>query len=251
MDFPTLVLLLGAGLVGGMANAMAGGASLITFPALMAAGLAPIPANTSNAVAVVFGNIMGAWAERGKIPPITNALLGSFAAAIVGGGLGGLLLLVTPENVFVLVVPLLIGAATLVFALARKIQSWVGTRFGANSDSLRTALLFPATVYGGYFGAGLGVILMAVLSATSTWDMRSTNAVKNLLGVLSNAAAIVVFVAQDIISWPETLVMMAGCIGGGLLGGKALAFISAQTMRIAITAIGTAMTLLYAWKFWL
>jgi uncharacterized protein len=250
MEFLTVILLLGAGLVGGIANAMAGGASLITFPALMASGLAPIPANASNALAVVFGNIMGAWTERSKIPLITPALFWSFAFAVFGGGFGGFLLLHTPENIFVAVVPALIGAATLVFAFSRKIQTAVASRFGASRDSLRSALIFPAAIYGGYFGAGLGVVLMAVLSATSTWDMRSTNAVKNLLGVLSNLAAIVVFIAQDMISWPETLVMMVGCILGGMLGGKALSVISAKTMRATIVTIGTLMTLLYAWRFW-
>jgi uncharacterized protein len=147
-------------------------------------------------------------------------------------------------------VPALIEIATAIFAFSKFIQAWVGKRFGANSDDLRAALVFPAAIYGGYFGAGVGVILMSVLSATSAWELRSTNAVKNLLGVLANAAAIVIFVARGMISWPETLVMMAACILGGFLGGKALAVISAATMRKAIIVIGCAMTVLYAWRYW-
>ncbi len=250
MTVYTIMILLGAGLLGGLANAMAGGASLVTFPAMMAAGLAPIPANASNALGIIFGNVMGAYAERRKLPIIDAAMTVAFIAATIGGALGAVLLLNTPEKVFVMVVPALIGIATLIFAFSKSIQGWVGRYFGANSAGLRAGLILPATIYGGYFGAGLGVILMSVLSATSDWELRSANAVKNLLGVLANAAAIVVFIWRGMISWPETLVMMVACMAGGFLGGKALAVISAATMRKAIIVIGCAMTLFYAWRYW-
>jgi uncharacterized protein len=250
MTAETVLMLLGAGLLGGMANAMAGGATLITFPAMMAAGLAPISANASNTVAVVFGNLMGAWAERRQLPLLDSEIVVACLAAVAGGALGAILLLNTPEKVFVLVVPALIGVATVIFAFSKPIQIWIGKRFGINSGGLRAGLVLPATVYGGYFGAGLGVILMSVLSATSTWELRSVNAVKNILGVLANAAAIFIFVARGVISWPQTLIMMSACIVGGFLGGKALAVISAATMRKAIILIGCAMTLFYAWRYW-
>ncbi len=250
MTVTTILILLGAGLLGGLANAMAGGASLVTFPAMMAAGLAPIPANASNALGIIFGNVMGAFAERRKLPAIDGTMLLAFAAATVGGALGAVLLLHTPERIFVLVVPALIGIATAIFAFSKSIQAWVAERFGMNSGGLRAGLVFPAAIYGGYFGAGVGVILMSVLSATSQWELRTANAVKNLLGVLANAAAIVIFIARGMISWPETLVMMLACIVGGFLGGKALAVISAATMRKAIILIGSAMTVFYAWRYW-
>ena len=250
MTFQTVLLLLGAGLLGGLANAMAGGATLITFPAMMAAGLPAIPANASNALAVVFGNVMGAWAERSKLPTVDRAMLASFAAALAGGALGAVLLLITPESVFVLIVPALIGVATLIFAFSKPIQAFVASRFGHASETLRAVLVVPASLYGGYFGAGLGVVLMSVLSATSAWDLRTANAVKNSLSVLANAAAIVIFIAQGVISWPETLVMMTACIAGGFLGGKALAIVSPATVKKAIIVIGCAMTLIYAWRYW-
>jgi uncharacterized protein len=90
-----------------------------------------------------------------------------------------------------------------------------------------------------------------VLSATSDWDLRTANAVKNSLSVLANAAAIVIFIFQGVVSWPETLVMMSACIAGGFLGGKALAVISAANVKRAIIVIGTVMTLVYAWRYWL
>jgi uncharacterized protein len=251
MTFATVLLLVCAGFVGGMANAMAGGASLVTFPALMAAGLAPIPANASNAVAVVFGNLVGAWTERHKLPPFTPGLWVTCGAAAVGGMLGAFLLLVTPENVFTAIVPVLIGAATAVFAFSASIQRLVMTRLGQAGQNLQTALVFPATIYGGYFGAGLGVILMAVLSSTSSRELRSNNAVKNVLGVLTNATAIVIFIWQGMIVWPQTLVMMAACIAGGYAGANALRWVSAATMKKTIITIGIAMTVYYVWRYWL
>jgi uncharacterized protein len=251
MTFSTILILLGAGFLGGMANAMAGGASLVTFPAMMAAGLAPIPANASNAMALIPGNFMGAWAERRKLPPIDRAMVITGVTTVVGGLLGGLLLLVTPENVFTRVVPLLIGLATLIFAFSKQIQNAIVRRFDKKaSDQLRSALVLPAALYGGYFGAGLGVILMAVLSATSSAELRTTNAFKNLLGALANVAAVMFFVVQGLIHWPETLVMMVACFAGGYAGARALNVIAPATMRTAIIVIGSAMTLYYAWRFW-
>ncbi len=250
MSIETIALLLCAGFLGGAANAMAGGASLFTFPAMMAVGLAPISANASNTVAVVFGNIMGAWTERKLRPDFDLAMMMTCAAAVMGGALGAVLLLNTPETVFVNVVPALIGLATIIFAFSKHIQILVVHYCKSSSDKLRTGLVLPAALYGGYFGAGLGVILMAVLSATSSWELRKANAAKNILGVLANAAAIVVFIFQNVISWPQTLVMLLACVAGGFVGAKALAIVPAATMRKVIVAVGSAMTVIYAWRFW-
>ncbi len=250
MTVETIAILLVAGLLGGIANSMAGGASLITYPAMMAAGLAPIPANASNTLGLIPGNLIGAWSERHKLPRFDAATFVVFAAALLGGGLGALLLLYTPEKVFVLVVPGLIGLATLIFAFAKPIQSALARLFGADNAALRTGLILPAALYGGYFGAGVGVIFMAVLSATSSWELRSANAMKNMLGVLANASAIVIFVANGLIHWPETLVMLSACVVGGYLGGKALKLVSASVMRKVIVVVGVVMTLFYGWKYW-
>jgi uncharacterized protein len=250
MTTQSFLVLLVAGFLGGVANSMAGGASLITFPAMMAAGLAPIPANASNTVALIFGNVMGAWTERKQLPKFDRSIWLAMAIAALGGALGALLLLNTPETVFVLVVPALIGGATLIFAFSKSIQSWVAKRDVAHGQALRTMLLFPASIYGGYFGAGMGVIFMAVLSATSAWALRSSNAVKNILGALANGAAIVIFVVQGIVSWPQTLVMMAACLVGGFVGGKALGIVPMAAMKNVIITIGAIMTGYYAWQYW-
>jgi uncharacterized protein len=250
MAIETVLLLLAAGFLGGMANSMAGGASLVTFPAMMAAGLAPIPANASNTVALIFGNLMGAWAEREKLPGIDRSLWMAFGISVLGGALGAVLLLATPDAVFVLVVPALIGAATAIFAFAKTIQTWMAQHGSTHNQNARSAMIFPAALYGGYFGAGMGVIFLAVLSATTDVPLRSLNAVKNILAALANGAAIVIFVVQGVVSWPQTLVMMLACLAGGYAGGKALNFIAAASMRKAIIVIGTMMTIFYAWKYW-
>ncbi len=250
MTNETILLLLAAGFLGGVANSMAGGASLVTFPAMMAAGLAPIPANASNTVALIFGNLMGAWTERKQLPSINRQMWLACGIAILGGALGAVLLLNTPETMFTLIVPALIGLATLIFAFSRSIQTWLFGLGEGHGQKAQAVLLFPTSIYGGYFGAGMGVIFMAVLSATTGWSLRSNNAVKNILGSLANGAAIVIFVVQDVVSWPQTIVMMAACFCGGIVGGKALGFVSAAKMKKAIVAIGIVMTLSYVWKYW-
>ena len=240
-----------AGFVGGAANAIAGGATLVTFPAMLAAGLPPIVANASNAVAVSFGNLRGAWAERDKLPAFTPDVWWSTLAAVIGGFLGGVLLLATPETVFEMVVPALIGLATLVFAFSKQIQGLMARRFGgAENGLLRASLVAPAALYGGYFGAGLGVVLMAVLSATSNWELRRANALKNVLGVLVNAAAIVFFVVRGVISWPETGVMLIAALAGGYAGGKVLGVVPATAVRSGIILIGGLMTVVYGVRYW-
>jgi uncharacterized membrane protein YfcA len=252
MNTQTILLLASAGVLGGAANAMAGGATLITFPAMLAAGLPPITANASNAASVIFGNLMGVASERKQLPTHQSNWTKDIIAAIVGGALGGILLLATPDKYFQAAIPLLIGVATIIFAFSKtiqtKIKSWLG---GTDGTLLRAAMVFLAAIYGGYFGAGLGVILMAAISATTTLELRPANAIKNLLGVSANLAAIAWFLWQSVISFPETGVMIVGCIAGGLIGGKLLQTIPSATVRKTIIIIGAIMTVVYAFKYWM
>src|SRR5262245_28648647 len=189
MDIGIGALLFCAGLAGRVANAMAGGATLITFPAMLAGGLPPIVANASNAVAVTPGRVVAALADRARLPPLDRALGLALGASLVGGALGAILLLATPERLFTLLVPALIGIATLVFALGRQGlgrqglgRQGLGRRVGsgavvdgARSQGLRSALLMPMSVYGGYFGGGAGVMYLAVLFVTGREDIRQAN----------------------------------------------------------------------------
>lgn len=249
MEMAVAAMLFGAGLVGGTANAIAGGATLVTFPAMMAAGLTPIVANASNALAVLPGALVAAVADRTRLPPAGRMLAGVLLSSLVGGAAGAVLLMITSERAFALMVPALIGFATLIFAFGRRIQSAV-SGLASGAPGLRAALVFPATVYGGYFGAGLGVMLMAVLAITGREDIRAANALKNLCSTVANLTAVTVFVLRGLVSWPETLVMLAGAVAGGYAGGRLISVLPPPAVRCAIIVIGTLVTLVYAWRTW-
>jgi uncharacterized membrane protein YfcA len=248
MEIGIGALLFGAGLAGGVANAMAGGATLITFPAMIAGGLPPIVANASNAVAVTPGHVVAALADRARLPRFDRALGLALAASLVGGAVGAVLLLATPERLFTLLVPALIGIATLVFALGHHVRRDVVD--GARSDALRCALLVPMSIYGGYFGGGSGVMYLAVLVVTGREDVRQANVLKNLLASVVSAVTIAIFVMQGVVSWPETIVMLVGAVAGGFLGGRLIAVLNPATVRSIVVVAGTAMTLVYAWRYW-
>ena len=252
-SFGTLILLLVAGFLGGVANSMAGGASLFTFPALLVAGLPPIVANASNAMAVTSSNGVGFLSDLQKLPKRDLGFWLSVGVAILGGGLGAWLLLVTPEKTFTNTVPALIGFATLVFAFAKPIQKFLSRMLGGGHDhpKLRQILLFPVAIYGGYFGAGAGVIILSALNATSSMELRSLNALKNLFAFLMNMTAIVFFIWFSLIAWPQTLIMMVGTIAGGFMGIRLTKVLPTSTVRFTITACGVLMTTIYVWRYWL
>lgn len=253
MSWNIALLLFGAGILGGAINAVAGGATLFTFPAMMAAGLSPISANASSSVALTPGNLSGVLSERSQLPAFDAKMWLHILISALGGGVGAVLLLWTPDKVFTALVPLLIGVATLIFAFSRQIQNALRPADQAHHDTpmARQFTLVPTAVYGGYFGAGMGVMFMAAFSMTSPWAVRTANAVKNLLGAAVNWTAIVIFVVQGVIAWPQTLVMLAGATAGGFLGGKMLAVVPVIWIRRFVIAMGTLMTLVYAYRYWL
>ena len=218
---------------------------------MLAAGLPPVIANASNALAVTPGHFFAAFADRKQLPVISTSLCFTLIVAILGGAIGAIVLLVTPERLFVLFVPALIALATLVFVLGRTVQARLADVPEGQSANTRLALMLPVTIYGGYFGAGLGVMLLAVLSITGRENIRAANALKNLLATATSLATIAIFIAQGAIRWPETLVMLAGAVGGGLLGGRLIAILSPAFVRAIVIAMGIAMTLFYAWRYWL
>ena len=257
MDGPSGLMLFGAGLAGGIVTAVVGGASLITFPALMAAGLPAIVANASNAVALMPGNFVGGIADLERRPRWDRSFVGLIVVCVTGSVAGAVLLLVTPERAFTVVVPLLIGLATILFAGAGRIRRWIlaraarptGTRI--SSAGVRLLLFAPVAVYGGYFGAGMSVMLLAILSVGDTDDFRTTNVIKNLIAGLTSLVAVVVFVFQGMVAWPPTMVMMAGALVGGFLGGRLARVLPPELMRGIVITVGTILTVVYAWRYWL
>lgn len=248
-----VALLFGTGLAGGIANAIAGGATLITFPAMLAAGLPPVVANASNAVAVAPGCLAAAYADRAALPARSRPMLAATLAALLGGAAGAVLLLVTPERLFILLVPALVGVATMIFAFAGAIQRSIEWLFGTvalRGAAPRVGFLVPTAVYGGYFGGGLGVMFLAALAVTGREPLRTANALKNLLATTVSAVVVLIFTLRGMVQWPETLVMLVGAICGGYLGGVLVKILPPRIVRASVIAIGTAMTALYAARYW-
>jgi uncharacterized membrane protein YfcA len=251
MDGPIGVMLFGAGLLGGVVTAIVGGASLITFPALLAAGLPAVVANASNTVALTPGNLAAAVADLERRPRWDRSFVGLMAVCVAGSVAGAALLLVTPEKAFTAVVPLLIGFATLLFAASTRIRRWIAGRATRGPGDGRRLLLFaPVAVYGGYFGAGMSVMLLALLSVSRADDFRATNVVKNLLSALTSLVAVVVFVAQGVVAWPPVLLMMAGALIGGFAGGRLVRVLPPAAVRGIVIVTGSVLTLVYAWRYW-
>lgn len=249
------MLLLEAGLAGGVVTAVVGGASLITFPALLAAGLPPIVANASNVVATTPGNLMAGLADLERLPRWSRSFVGLVLVSIAGSVAGALLLLVTPEKAFTAVVPLLVGFATMLFALSGPVRSWVltrrATRRRVSPDGLGLVLFVPVAIYGGYFGAGMSVMLLAILSVSLTDEFRAINVVKNLLAALTGVVPAIVFITQgEVVAWWPTLIMMVGTVLGGFLGGRLVRVLSPGLLRWIVIAVGTILTAVYAWRYW-
>ncbi|WP_316205062.1 sulfite exporter TauE/SafE family protein [Bradyrhizobium sp. SZCCHNS3004] len=254
MHFTTGAALMVAGVAGGLINALAGGATLITFPAMLAAGLPAIAANASNAVAISPGHLIAALADRAKLPVLTSRAVSFVAVAVLGGATGAIVLSLLPERLFTLPVPALIALSTLLFAFAPQIQASTVRHYSTGSSvpgGLSAAFIGTACIYGGFFGAGLGVILTAVLSITEPNDVRAIKALKNLLATCVAFAATVIFIVQGAVRWPETTVMLFGAMIGGYGGGYLIRVLPANYVRRFVIVAGAAMTVIYARRYWL
>lgn len=248
-------MLFAGGVAGGILASLVGGASLITFPVLLAAGLPPIIATASNQAAVLPANVIASVTDRALMPPLNRGFVGLIAASMLGTVAGSALLLLTPQRVFEILVPLLLGFATLLFAFSSPISNWLRERARARGKpelklSLNSIPTLLVCVYGGYFGAGVGVLLLAVLSIANPGDYRTANAVKNLVGGITTAGAVAYLGAAGAISWAPTSLMMAGALLGGLAGGYLARVVPQEIMRVAVVAVGVLLTVVYAWRYW-
>jgi uncharacterized membrane protein YfcA len=252
MEIGHAALLTAAGFGGGIAASIAGGASLITFPTLLALGLPPVAANATNAVGLSLSNFMAAVADWRRRPSWGRALSWLFAINFVGGAIGASLMLETPADLLTLLVPALIGGATLLFALGPWIQRHLPSGEQSGLHMGRVAFpIFLSSIYGGYFGAALGVINLAILSIGGLTDFRSTNVLKNILITGVSLSSVWVYIWQGAVVWPAMIALMAGSIGGGYAGGHLIRILPPRAVRIAIIAFGTAATVLYASRYWL
>ena len=256
MTLDTILLLLGAGVIGGVMAALVGGASVVTFPAMLAAGLPPVMATASNLVSVSAGNFLAAFLDRGRLPPFDRAFGGLLLASVLGAFIGAGLLLLTPVRLFEALIPLLLAFATVLFAYAAPITRWMQARAERRGDAkpqigvTSIPLLLPVSIYGGYFGAGAGTLILGVLSIATGGNYRSANVAKNLVSSLNTFAASIVFIANGAVSWGPTLIMTVGCLIGGYFGSHLARRVPQEIMRVVVIVVGALLTAVFAWRYW-
>jgi len=240
----------------GAVNALAGGGTLITFPTLTALGLPAVAANVTNTLAVAPGALGGLVTQRRELAGQGPRLAKLVPMALVGGVVGGELLLHTNEALFRRLVPWLILGASALLAVQEPLRAWLLRRLGAfaaaggtghrrHEEALATVLVFFASIYGGYFGAGLGVIVLAVLGLILHDSLTRLNAAKQAIGFAANLAAAVVFAVGGPVHWLTAAVMAVGAVAGGAIGGHLAGRVRAGTLRVLVVAIGISVGLAY------
>jgi uncharacterized membrane protein YfcA len=246
LDF---LLALLAALAAGAVNALAGGGTLITFPMLVALGVPAVSANVTNTVALCPGYLGGTLAQKKDLQGQSKRLWFVLPAAIAGGIVGGFLLLRTGEKLFTDLVPYLILLASGLLAIQDPVRGWLLRRMGqgqgAGLEKLSWLPVGLASVYGGYFGAGLSVIVLSALGLTVNDTMTRLNALKQAIAFAVNVAAAIFFVFSGKVVWPLAIVMAVGALIGGTLGGKLAGKIKPSTLRWTVVTIGVIISIVY------
>lgn len=245
MSAAELVLLALAAIGAGAINALAGGGSILTFPALIAAGIPPIAANITNTVALFPGYIGGVIGQARDLRGQSRRLLVLGPIALAGGLLGGLLILVSSERLFAALVPWLLLGGCALLGIQDRVRSWLQRRSGALGLGWAVAPVFLAAIYGGYFGAGLSVIFLAVLGLTLEDSLTRLNGLKQALALCANISAAILFAFSGKVVWSAAVVMAAGSLLGGALGGRLASVISPKTLRASVIAIGAGVAILF------
>lgn len=242
-----LIILFSAAFLAGVLNAIAGGGSFLTFPALVFTGVPPIPANATSAVAVFPGYLSGAAGFKEELRNYDRrALLTLTGLAIIGGVAGALLLLVTPAEVFSFVVPWLLLFATVLFAFDKQLRALTARRTGRGALGKTVATLL-VTTYGGYFNGGLGIVLLALFSGLGFRDMNLMNGLKNALSFILSGASVVTFALAGIIYLEEAALMMVAATIGGYVGARLARRLPIHVVRAIVIVVGLGMTI----AFWL
>ena len=234
------------GLCAGIMNSVAGGGTLVSYPILLWAGRDPILANATNALALWPGSLAGAWGFRREIVRLPRLLKFLVPAAVLGGLVGGWLLLATPSKVFAAFVPYLILFATALLAAKSLLARLGAGKPTAHHSSTHAVILFVVqfvvSVYGGYFGAGMGILMLATLGLYGLSDFHERNALKNLLSATTNGLASIFFAAAGAIRWGDGLILGAGAVVGGLLGAAVGRRLSSRTLEAAAIVVGLIAT---------
>jgi uncharacterized membrane protein YfcA len=255
MDLTTTVFLAGTGIVAGIIAAMVGGAAVVIYPALIATGVPPQLAAVSNLASIMPATMLAALADRSQLPPFDRAFVGLIVASIVGAGIGAAFLVMTPERMFAQIVPLLLGFATLLFAFSERISRWLRARAAGRGHAIAfnfasLKVILPVSFYGGYFGAGVGILMLGVFSLATGGDYRAANVTKNFVSSLNGFAATLVFATHGAVLWPQTLALAVGTVAGGLIGSYVARIIPRNVVRLLVVAVGAVLTIAFARRYW-
>lgn len=252
MHIETIVFLFLAAALGGALNSVAGGGSFIAFPALLFSGVPPIPANATNTIALWSGATASGGAYRSRLDVPRRVMIPLLVASLTGGLIGAYLLLKTPAHTFMRVLPWLTLGATLLFAFGKKLAG--GRRsvieHQASVAALAGATLFQlcVAVYGGYFGGGMGIVMLAMLATLGMTDIHAMNALKSVMGSVINGIAVITFVVARAVYWKHGSVMIVGAIAGGYLGAHYAMKLPQVWIRWFVVAVGSGMTVYFFWK---
>lgn len=244
MTFAMIGLLFVAGFLSGAVNAIAGGGTFLTFGALTLAGLPPISANATSSIVQFPGYVTSTLAYRKEIARNWRGAMALAVVSVIGGAAGALILLALDNPSFRAIVPWLLAAATAMFAAGPWLKPKVTGEHPTNTPSSIIGQFITA-IYGGFFGAGMGIMMLAVLGLTAGGTYHHLNALKNLLAMVIAAVAIVVFVGGGVVAWPQALVMLPAGAAGGYSGVWLARRVPQTVMRLIVVAVGTALTIYY------
>jgi uncharacterized membrane protein YfcA len=258
MNSLQIVSLFSLSALAGMANALAGGGTFFSFPALRAVGLPSLLANATNAVAVTPGHALAAFTYRKKLGHSKKRLISLGIFSALGAVAGAYLLTITPESTFTKMVPWLLLFATVTFAVGPYIQKLIKTLNTSRNNNIRSVTsanlatdlkmsfsYFLASVYGGYFGAGQGIVLMTILTLSGIEDIQEANALKNAIATIASFVAVIVLAIKGLIIWKYGIWMVVGATIGGLFGGKLAKRLNKTALRAIIILVGGLLTLWY------
>ena len=243
-----------ASVAGGAINAAAGGGTLITFPALLAAGMSPLAANMTSSIGMLMGTLGGAWSYRQELRRQRRRFLANAPFAAVGGALGAVLLLLTPPDSFTAIVPWLVLAAAALFAAQPLVAKRLGRSDGDAWDTASTggwaakASFVLIGVYGSYFGAGIGVMMLAMLGLLIHDSLQHHNALKNVAAGVINGTGALILAFSPLVHWGVVLVMLAASLVGGIAGGWLSRRVPSWLLRVIVIAfaLGVALAMLLA-----
>lgn len=242
MSLWEFIAILLAGVWAGTINTVVGSGTLITFPILLAFGVPPVTANVSNTIGLVPGSLSGAWGYRRELAGQRSLVTRLGSAAVLGGIIGAVLLLVLPSSAFDAIVPALIALGVILVILGPRIAKRVAARAGGELPRHGAGWVWSAIggtgIYGGYFGAAQGVLLLAVLGIGVEGTMQRHNAVKNVLAAMINGVAALIFVVVADVDWPIALTIAAGAIVGGQVGATIGQRLPPNVLRAVIVVVG-------------